>query len=116
MCALFGELGRRMGFEEACFDDREDELIDQALKTDDPVVCGDHAGAAGARGACAAAAAGECGGRGAAVQYGGVVQDAERPGRAGAGAGVYGSGGVAGACERRGSIRWSFCRGRRTTI
>jgi anaerobic selenocysteine-containing dehydrogenase len=28
---LFGELARRMGFEEACFDDREDELIDQAL-------------------------------------------------------------------------------------
>jgi anaerobic selenocysteine-containing dehydrogenase len=28
---LFGELGRRMGFPEACFDDREDELIDQAL-------------------------------------------------------------------------------------
>lgn len=33
---LFGELGRRMGFAEACFDDREDELIDQALATDDP--------------------------------------------------------------------------------
>jgi anaerobic selenocysteine-containing dehydrogenase len=28
---VFGELGRRMGFSEACFDDREDELIDQAL-------------------------------------------------------------------------------------
>jgi anaerobic selenocysteine-containing dehydrogenase len=28
---VFGELARRMGFEEACFDDREDELIDQAL-------------------------------------------------------------------------------------
>jgi anaerobic selenocysteine-containing dehydrogenase len=34
--ALFGELGRRMGFDEACFDDREDALIDQALTTDDP--------------------------------------------------------------------------------
>jgi len=34
--ALFGELGRRMGFEEACFDDREDALIDQALETNDP--------------------------------------------------------------------------------
>jgi len=34
--ALFGELGRRMGFEEACFDDREDALIDQALETDHP--------------------------------------------------------------------------------
>jgi anaerobic selenocysteine-containing dehydrogenase len=34
--ALFGELGRRMGFEEACFDDREDALIDQALATVDP--------------------------------------------------------------------------------
>lgn len=33
---LFGELGRRMGFPEACFDDREDELIDQALETRDP--------------------------------------------------------------------------------
>jgi anaerobic selenocysteine-containing dehydrogenase len=32
--ALFGELGRRMGFTEACFDDREDDLIDQALDTD----------------------------------------------------------------------------------
>src|SRR5580692_1499978 len=38
--ALFGELGRRMGFEEACFDDREDELINQALKTDDPWFAG----------------------------------------------------------------------------
>jgi anaerobic selenocysteine-containing dehydrogenase len=38
--ALFGELGRRMGFEEACFDDREDALIDQALKTNDPWFAG----------------------------------------------------------------------------
>src|SRR5882757_3167026 len=38
--ALFGELGRRMGFTEACFDDREDALIDQALKTDDPWFAG----------------------------------------------------------------------------
>jgi anaerobic selenocysteine-containing dehydrogenase len=29
---LFGELARRMGFPEACFDDREDALIDQALQ------------------------------------------------------------------------------------
>ena len=28
---LFGELARHMGFDDACFDDREDELIDQAL-------------------------------------------------------------------------------------
>jgi anaerobic selenocysteine-containing dehydrogenase len=28
---MFGELARRMGFTEACFDDREDELIEQAL-------------------------------------------------------------------------------------
>ncbi|QNI37383.1 molybdopterin-containing oxidoreductase family protein [Edaphobacter albus] len=33
---LFGELGRRMGFPEACFDDREDELIDQTLATENP--------------------------------------------------------------------------------
>jgi anaerobic selenocysteine-containing dehydrogenase len=32
--ALFGELARRMGFTETCFDDRDDELIDQALATD----------------------------------------------------------------------------------
>jgi anaerobic selenocysteine-containing dehydrogenase len=38
--AMFGELGRRMGFEEACFDDREDEMIDQALKTDNPWLAG----------------------------------------------------------------------------
>ena len=38
--ALFGELGRRMGFGEACFDDREDALIDQALKTDHPWFAG----------------------------------------------------------------------------
>jgi len=38
--ALFGELGRRMGFEEACFDDREDALIDQALDTDHPWFAG----------------------------------------------------------------------------
>jgi len=34
--ALFGELARRMGFTEKCFDDREDDLIDQALETDHP--------------------------------------------------------------------------------
>ena len=33
--ALFGALARRMGFEEACFGDSEDELIDQALSTGD---------------------------------------------------------------------------------
>jgi len=33
---LFGELGRRMGFPEACFDDREDELIDQSLESNNP--------------------------------------------------------------------------------
>ncbi len=38
--AMFGELGRRMGFEEACFDDREDEMIDQALDTTDPWFAG----------------------------------------------------------------------------
>jgi anaerobic selenocysteine-containing dehydrogenase len=38
--ALFGELGRRMGFVDACFDDREDALIDQALKTDHPWFAG----------------------------------------------------------------------------
>jgi anaerobic selenocysteine-containing dehydrogenase len=38
--AMFGELGRRMGFEEACFDDREDEMIDQALDTSDPWFAG----------------------------------------------------------------------------
>ncbi len=32
---LFGELARRMGFTEECFDDREDALIDQALATKD---------------------------------------------------------------------------------
>jgi anaerobic selenocysteine-containing dehydrogenase len=38
--AMFGELGRRMGFEEACFDDREDAIIDQALKTEHPWFAG----------------------------------------------------------------------------
>jgi anaerobic selenocysteine-containing dehydrogenase len=38
--SLFGELGRRMGFAEACFDDREDALIDQALETNDPWFAG----------------------------------------------------------------------------
>ena len=33
---MFGELARRMGFKEPCFDDREDELIDQALNTENP--------------------------------------------------------------------------------
>ena len=37
---LFGELGRRMGFQESCFDDREDAMIDQALKTDNPWFAG----------------------------------------------------------------------------
>ncbi len=34
--ALFGELGRRMGFTEACFGDMEDDLIDQSLVTEHP--------------------------------------------------------------------------------
>jgi anaerobic selenocysteine-containing dehydrogenase len=34
--ALFGELGQRMGFDEACFRDEEDDLIDQALTTEHP--------------------------------------------------------------------------------
>jgi anaerobic selenocysteine-containing dehydrogenase len=38
--ALFGELGRRMGFVEKCFDDREDALIDQALETEHPWFAG----------------------------------------------------------------------------
>ena len=38
--ALFGELAARMGFTEACFDDRDDELIDQALETDHPWFAG----------------------------------------------------------------------------
>jgi anaerobic selenocysteine-containing dehydrogenase len=37
---LFGELARRMGFEEACFDDRENELIDQALRSESPWFAG----------------------------------------------------------------------------
>ena len=37
---LFGELGRRMGFGEACFDDREEELIAQALQSDHPWFAG----------------------------------------------------------------------------
>lgn len=36
---LFGELGKRM-FGDACFDDREDELIDTALRTDHPWFAG----------------------------------------------------------------------------
>ncbi len=38
--AMFGELARKMGFAEACFDDREDALIDQALRTDHPWFAG----------------------------------------------------------------------------
>jgi anaerobic selenocysteine-containing dehydrogenase len=37
---LFGELARRMGFTEACFHDTEDDLIDQALRTDHPWFAG----------------------------------------------------------------------------
>ena len=37
---LFGELAWRMGFTEACFDDREDALIDQALTTSHPWFAG----------------------------------------------------------------------------
>ena len=33
---LFGQLGQRMGFEESCFRDSEDDLIDQALTSDHP--------------------------------------------------------------------------------
>jgi anaerobic selenocysteine-containing dehydrogenase len=38
--ALFGELARRIGFDEPCFDDRDDELIDQALTSDNPWFAG----------------------------------------------------------------------------
>jgi anaerobic selenocysteine-containing dehydrogenase len=38
--ALFGELAQRMGFEESCFADTEDDLIDQTLTTDDPWFAG----------------------------------------------------------------------------
>ncbi len=38
--ALFGDLGRRMGFTEDCFKDTEDDLIDQALTTNDPWFAG----------------------------------------------------------------------------
>ena len=38
--ALFGELAARMGFTEACFDDRDEELIDQALETNHPWFAG----------------------------------------------------------------------------
>lgn len=37
---LFGDLGQRMGFPEACFRDTEDELIEQALQSDDPWFAG----------------------------------------------------------------------------
>jgi anaerobic selenocysteine-containing dehydrogenase len=37
---LFAELGRRMGFEEAAFDDGEDELIAQALESEHPFFAG----------------------------------------------------------------------------
>ena len=37
---LFGELAQRMGFTEECFKDSADELIDQALRTDDPWFAG----------------------------------------------------------------------------
>ena len=38
--AVFSELARRMGFAEACFGDSVDDLIDQALTTDDPWFAG----------------------------------------------------------------------------
>ncbi len=37
---LFGELGRRMGFPEPCFDEREEDLIEQALDVDHPWFAG----------------------------------------------------------------------------
>ena len=37
---VFGELGRRMGFTDACFDDRENDLIDQALSSKHPWFAG----------------------------------------------------------------------------
>ena len=38
--ALFGELGRRMGFPEPCFHDTEDDLINQTLASADPWFAG----------------------------------------------------------------------------
>ena len=37
---MFGELARRMGFTEACFEDDDDALIDQALRTEHPWFAG----------------------------------------------------------------------------
>jgi anaerobic selenocysteine-containing dehydrogenase len=38
--AMFGALGQRMGFTESCFRDNEEQMIDQALSTDDPWFAG----------------------------------------------------------------------------
>jgi anaerobic selenocysteine-containing dehydrogenase len=84
---MFGELGRRMGFEEKCFDDREDEMIDQALATEDPWFAGITRERL------------EREGHVSAVQYGGVVQDCERARGAAAGAGVCCAGRVACPCS-----------------
>ena len=37
---LFAALARQMGFDEACFSDTDDDLIDQALRTSDPWLAG----------------------------------------------------------------------------
>ena len=113
--ALFGELARRMGFAEACFDDREDELIDQALTTDHPWFAGITRERLEREGhvplQLPADAAGEVlpfstaewfktpSGRGELVPV--PVFAAPTESRAHA---------------AEGRIRWSFCRGRRTTI
>ncbi len=42
---LFGQLAQRMGFPESCFQDTEDELIDQVLSTEHPWLQGINRGA-----------------------------------------------------------------------
>ncbi len=91
---LFGELARRMGFEEACFDDREDDLIDQALRSESPWFAGITPSAARARRSHRPQPAAERSRRGSAVQHRRMVQDPQRARRAGPCAGIRPTGRV----------------------
>ena len=46
---VFRLLAERMGFDDACFADSEDDMIRTLLDSDHPFLAGNHAGAAGAR-------------------------------------------------------------------
>ncbi len=105
-----------MGFTEACFDDREDELIDQALGSDHPWIAGITRERLEREGQVAPNLPVDDAGETLPFSTAEWFKTPSGRGELSAGASVHGAGGIAGACCGRERIRWSFFHARRTTI